>query len=61
VCEFSGLKKKHKTLTIADKEKGINHFSIINNTQTRTFNKTDWKGFNLSQNIFYPKGYCSVL
>jgi len=60
VCEFSGLKKKHKTLTYADKEKGVNHFSIVNNTQTRTFNKSDWSGFNLLQNIFYPKGYCNV-
>jgi len=60
VCEFSGLKKKHKTLTYADKEKGVNNFSIVNNTQTRIFNKCDWSGFNLSQNIFYPKGYCNV-
>ncbi len=57
VCKFSGLKKKHKTLTYADKEKGVKHFSIVNNTQTRTFNKSNWSGFNLIDNIFYPKGF----
>ena len=61
VCEFSGLKKKHKTLTYADKEIGIKHFSIVNNEQTRTFNKSNWSGFNLIENIFYPKGYSNIL
>lgn len=54
---FTGLKKKHKTLTKSDVEQGIKNFSIVNSTQTRTFNKSDWKGMQLIDNQFYPKGY----
>ena len=60
-CEFSGLKRVHKNITKENKEKGMNHFSIINNTQTRTFNKTCWSGMNLNNNVFYPKGHCNIL
>jgi hypothetical protein len=57
VVEFSGLKKKHKNLTRNDKEIGVNHFSIVNNHQSRTFNKSDWAGMKLVDNNFIPKGY----
>lgn len=54
---FGGLKRKHRTLTKTDIENGLNHFSIVNNTQTRTFNKTTWTGFDLINNNYYPRGY----
>ena len=54
---FSGLKRKHKNLTRADVKNGVPLFSIVNNTQTRTFMKTDWKGMDLVNNKYYPKGY----
>jgi uncharacterized protein YprB with RNaseH-like and TPR domain len=55
--EFSGLKRKHKNLTKEDINKNLPHFSIINNTQKRTFLKTEWKGMIFQNNKFYPKGY----
>lgn len=55
--KFSSLKKKHTSLTKADIEKGVSFFSIVNNTQKRTFNKTEWAGMNFINNCFYPKGY----
>ncbi|NBU98141.1 MAG: sensor histidine kinase [Spirochaetia bacterium] len=45
--EFSGLKKKHTSLTKADIEKGVSFFSIVNNTQKRTFNKTEYSKMTL--------------
>ena len=55
--EFSGLRKKHINLTKGDIEKGVKLFSIVNNTQTRTFMKSEWKGMELVDNKYYPKGY----
>jgi hypothetical protein len=55
--EFSGLRKKHTNLTKGDIEKGVKLFSIVNNTQTRTFMKSEWSGMNLINNHYYPKGY----
>ena len=40
-----------------DIEKGVKLFSIVNNTQTRTFMKSEWKGMELVDNKYYPKGY----
>jgi hypothetical protein len=60
ICEFSGLRKKHKNLTRQDVENGLNHFSIINNTQTRQFMKNEWSGMNLINNCYYPKGYNKI-
>ena len=57
VVEFSGLKRKHKNLTKSDINNKVDYFSIVNNTQTRTFMKNDWHGFNLIGNLYYPKGY----
>jgi hypothetical protein len=57
VVEFSGLRRKHKTLTKSDIKNGVNHFSIVNNTQKRTFMKSEWTGMNLVGNYYYPKGY----
>jgi hypothetical protein len=54
--EFSGLKKKIK-LTKGDVEKGVGHFSVCNNTQTRTFMKNQWSGMVLHENQYYPQGY----
>jgi hypothetical protein len=58
-CEvkFSGLRKKHINLTKHDKEINLQHFSIVNNTQTRTFMKSEWKGMTLKDNLYYPKGF----
>ena len=58
--EFSGLKKKHINLTKDDINKGVPLFSIVNNTQTRTFNKTEWCGMVLNDNNFYPKGFNKI-
>lgn len=57
ICEFSGLRRKHKNLTSKDKEKNLKHFSIINSTQTRQFMKNEWKGMIFKDNFYYPKGY----
>jgi hypothetical protein len=56
-CEFSGLKRKHKSLTKSDREAGIKNFSIINCDQKRSFNKNSWTGFDQIGNEFFPKGY----
>ena len=55
--KFSGLRKKHLNLTKADIKNGVGLFSIVNNTQQRTFNKTNWGGMVLKDNKFYPKGF----
>lgn len=55
--EFSGLRRKHKNLTKKDLDNGVKHFSIVNNTQKRTFMKSDWTGMDLIDNKYYPKGY----
>ena len=55
--EFFGLKKKNAKLTKADREKGIGHFSVCNNTQTRTFMKNTWKNMIYSENEYFPIGY----
>ncbi len=57
ICKFSGLKRIHKRITSKQREIGIHHFSIINNTQTRTFMAKNWDGFDFKDNQFYPKGY----
>lgn len=55
--EFSGLKKKGKTLTSADKQMGRHNFCIVNNTLKRTFNKTSWKQMQFIENEWYPHGF----
>jgi len=55
--EFDGLKKKHKTLTKKDKEQGLVNFSIVNNHQKRTMNKSTWQGMVFRDNCWYPIGY----
>lgn len=55
VVEFSGLKKKNVSLTKDEKETGMQYFSIVNNTQTRTFLLSTWKGFDLLDNKYYPR------
>jgi hypothetical protein len=54
---FDSLKKKHKTLTNADVEKGVGHFSIVNCSQKRTFNKSSWAGMTYIDGEWYPKNY----
>jgi hypothetical protein len=56
-CQFSGLKKKHKSLTKSDVTKGVKHFSIVNCNQTRTFMSSEWEGMINYNNQWYPKGY----
>jgi hypothetical protein len=60
--EFDGLQKKHKNLTMKDKDNGVAHFSIINTQQKRTFNKTSWSGmtFNEADQQWYPIGYKNI-
>jgi hypothetical protein len=53
---FSGLKKKNK-LTRADREKGMPLFSVVNQTQTRTFMKSTWKNMKRVGNEYYPHGH----
>ena len=57
IVEFSGLKRKHKNLTKSDINNKVDYFSIVNNSQTRTFMKNNWEGFKLVGNLYYPKGY----
>jgi hypothetical protein len=57
IVEFSGLKRKHKNLTKSDINNKVDYFSIVNNTQTRTFMKNNWEGFKLVENLYFPKGY----
>jgi hypothetical protein len=57
VLTFNGLKKVNKTVCKNDKINGVNHFSVKNNKQTRTFLKSRWNGFKLINNNFYPHGY----
>ena len=52
-----GLKKKHCKLTKKDIEKGINYFSIVNNHQTRTFNKSEWTNMMFKDNVWLPYGF----
>jgi hypothetical protein len=54
---FNGLKKVHKTVTKKQKENGISNFSVLNNTQTRTFNKSSWGGFDFINGCWLPKNY----
>jgi hypothetical protein len=54
---FDSLKKKHKTLTNADKENGVGHFSIVNCSQKRTFNKSSWQGMDFVNGEWFPKNY----
>ena len=51
------LRKKNINLTKADIKNGVGLFSIVNNTQTRTFMKSNWKGMDLIDNKYYPKGF----
>jgi hypothetical protein len=55
--EFFGMKKKTSKLTKADEEKGVPMFSVVNNTQTRTFAANEWKNMIFKDNEFYPIGY----
>ncbi len=55
--KFSGLKKVHTRRTGDQIEKGIGHFSIINNEQKRTFCLNQWTGFDYRDNLWLPKGY----
>lgn len=55
--QFNGLKKKHKTLTKNDVKQGVQHFSIVNSEQTRTFNKSEWQGMIFKENSWYPFGF----
>ena len=57
IVEFSGLRRKHKNLTKSDINNKVDYFSIVNNTQSRTFMKNSWEGFKLVGNLYYPKGY----
>ena len=52
---FSGLKKVCARLT--SKQKDIGYFSIVNNTQSRTFCKNRWSGMTLCENKYYPLGF----
>jgi hypothetical protein len=58
-CDFSGLKRKHVSLTSSDKKAGLKHFSIVNCNQTRTFHSTTWTGFKRYGNEWFPRGYNS--
>ena len=57
MCTFSGLRKKHINLTKNDKENNLQHFSIVNSTQTREFYKNEWTGMTFKNSVYYPKGY----
>lgn len=55
--EFVSLRKKHNKLTSKDEEKGIDHFSIVQTIQKRTFNNSAWQGMDLVGNEWFPKNY----
>jgi hypothetical protein len=54
---FTSLRKKHNKLTSKDEEKGVNHFSIIQTIQKRTFNNSSWEGMVFVNNEWYPHNY----
>jgi len=58
--EFFTFRKIHKTVFSTDIKKGLGHFSIVPQYNTRTFNKTPWKGMDYKEGStkYYPKGYC---
>ena len=58
-CQFSGLKRKHKSLTKADRENNAPNFCVVNTIVKRDFNKNPWKGMVLRDNQFCPKG-CDI-
>ena len=57
ICEFSGLRRKHTNLTKSDIDKELPFFSIVNNSQRRTFMKNNWGGMILKNNMYFPKGF----
>jgi hypothetical protein len=54
---FTSLRKKHNKLTSKDEEKGVNHFSIIQTIQKRTFNNSEWTGMQFVNDEWYPHNY----
>jgi hypothetical protein len=56
-CEFSGLKKVHKSISKKQKDQGVEHFSIVNQTQIKTFMASEWEGFDLVDGSYVPQGY----
>jgi len=55
--EFFSFRKINKRLYSTDEKKSFNHFNIIPQYNTRTFNKTPWEGMNKVDSKYYPKGY----
>jgi hypothetical protein len=55
--EFDTLKRIHTKITSKQQEQGIKDFSIVSQTNIRTFNKSKWGGMELINNEYYPKGY----
>ena len=57
LVNWSGMKKINKRLTKAEREAGVEHWSVIKKSYDRTFYANEWKGMDLSNNIWYPFGY----
>lgn len=55
--DFDSLKKKHAKLTKSDVEIGLNHFSIVNVIQKRTFLKNEWQGMQFYNGEWYPLNF----
>jgi hypothetical protein len=60
--KYFSMKRIHTSLTNKQRAEGHTHFTIMNQTMTRTFGKTQWCGmeFNKVNNEFYPMGYDSI-
>jgi hypothetical protein len=54
---FNGIDKVHKKVTAGNKEKGIDHFSLVGVERERTFYLNQWNGMKLVDNLYYPKSY----
>ena len=55
-CEFMSFKKRH--LKIENKNKNVfERFSVQKTTIKRQFNKNQWSGAVLKDNLYYPVGY----
>ena len=55
--EFNTMKKIRFHVTSNEQKKGLEYLNIYHSKITRKFNKNQWTGRNLVDNIYYPIGY----
>ena len=57
IAKWNGMKKINKRINKTEKEKGIEHFTIIKQPYSRTFYKNVWTNMTFHDNHFFPFGY----